>query len=145
MDRIAAALASFRNGFNCTQAVFSAFSEDLGLDRASATRLAECFGGKVCNAGMPCGALLGAYLTIGLYVGRSEPDDISAKLRAETLRTKLTDDFISRFGAADCRTLLQYNITDAGGLQAVHSAGTIVNCADYVAYAAELTDRLLRE
>jgi C_GCAxxG_C_C family probable redox protein len=145
MDRIAAALASFKNGFNCTQAVFSAFSEDLGLDRASATRLAECFNGTVCNAGMPCGALLGAYLTIGLYAGRSEPDDLSAKLLAENLRAKLTDDFISRFGAADCRTLLQYNITDTVGLQEAHSSGTIANCADYVAYAAELTDRLLRE
>ncbi|MCE5235619.1 MAG: C-GCAxxG-C-C family protein [Eubacteriales bacterium] len=145
MDRVSAALAAFQSGFHCTQAVFSAFCEDLGLERSIATRLAECFGGTVCNTGMPCGALLGAYLAIGLYAGRSEPGDLSAKFRTEALRARLAEGFTARFGAADCRTLLGCDITKKEGLEAAYTAGAMARCADFVAYAAELTDKLLRE
>lgn len=145
MDRVSTALAAFQSGFHCAQAVFSAFCEDLGLEKALVTRLAECFGGAVCNAGLPCGALIGAYLAIGLYAGRSEPDDLLSKLRAESLRARLAEDFTARFGATDCRALLGCDITNAEGLDAAYAAGAMARCGEFVACAAELTDKLLRE
>ena len=145
MDRVELAKSAFLNGFNCTQAVLSAFAEDLELDAGTATRLAECFGGTTCNAGLPCGALLGAYLVAGLYAGRAEAEDFSAKARTERLRADLTRDFTARFGATDCRALLDADITSPEGMAAARASGALLRCREYVAYAAELTERMLRE
>ncbi len=38
--------ATFREGFNCAQAVLSTYSQRLGLDRATALKIATGFGGK---------------------------------------------------------------------------------------------------
>lgn len=145
MDRVQQALAAFQSGFHCTQAVLLAFCEDLGLDAPTASRLAECFGGAVCNRGMPCGALLGASMVLGLYAGRSDPDDAEAKVRCEAMRAQLYAAFSARSGAADCQTLLGCDITTPQGMQDARASGAMLRCGDYVALCAELTDRLLRE
>ena len=35
----------FLSGYNCAQAVFLAFSGDLGLDQTTALKISSCFGG----------------------------------------------------------------------------------------------------
>ena len=145
MNRVELARDAFMRGFNCTQAVLSAFSEDLELESATAARLAECFGGTVCNRSMPCGALLGAAMVAGLYAGRSEPEDGAAKARAERLRAWLYDAFSARFGGPGCRELLGADITTAEGMAQARASGALLRCGEYVAYAAELTERMLRE
>ena len=39
--------ANFKEGYNCSQAVFAAFSEEVGLPRQTALQLASGFGGGI--------------------------------------------------------------------------------------------------
>ncbi len=45
MDKTEYVKETFTGGLNCAQAVFSAFSEDYGLDRETAVMIASALGG----------------------------------------------------------------------------------------------------
>ena len=49
------AVTSFSQNFNCSQAVFSAFAPQFGLERETALKLASPFGGGVARRGEVCG------------------------------------------------------------------------------------------
>ena len=51
-DPIQIAQNRFAQGFNCSQAVFSAFASDLGIQDDIALKLASPFGGGVARHGM---------------------------------------------------------------------------------------------
>ena len=55
------ALVSFKNGFTCSSAVFSAFSDELGLDNGTAKKIACGFGAGNTGRGRP-----GYYSTTGV-------------------------------------------------------------------------------
>ena len=50
----------FKNGHNCSQAVFCSFCEDFGCDEKTALSIATGFGGGFGRQGMICGCLSGA-------------------------------------------------------------------------------------
>ena len=75
MDVVDRAGSGFEEGFNCSQAVFSAWAEELGLDRETALRVATAFGGGMGHRGDTCGAVTGAFMAIGLKHGRLRADD----------------------------------------------------------------------
>jgi C_GCAxxG_C_C family probable redox protein len=110
MDKVQTAVTTFNNNFNCSQAVFSAFSEELGLDRATTLKIASCFGGGM-QCGEVCGAVTGALMAIGLKYGQSLPDDIKSK---ENANAKARE-FIAKFKAKNqtilCKELLGYYVS----------------------------------
>ena len=70
----------FRSGFTCSAAVFSAFSEELGLDTDTARKIACGFGGGISHTGNICGAVSGAIMAIGLKYGKTvEGDDAATR------------------------------------------------------------------
>ena len=145
MERKEAALEAFQEGYNCTQAVLVAFAADLDMPPDAATRLGEGFGGTTCNCGMPCGALLGAIMGLGLYAGRREAEDWEASGRVERLRLRLSQAFENRFGAIECRTLLGADITTETGFMQARNEGRFLRCGEYVEGAAVLLDALLQD
>jgi hypothetical protein len=50
------ALVLFKKKFHCSQAVFAAFAEEIGISEESALKIGSCFGGGLCNNGQVCGA-----------------------------------------------------------------------------------------
>ena len=82
----------YLNGLNCAQAVFSAFSEDYGIDAVTACKIASGLGGGA-RAGELCGVVSGAILVIGLKYGQQTAADAERKLMCNTE----TDEFIRRF------------------------------------------------
>ena len=67
--------ATFREGFNCAQAVLSACGPRFGIGRELALRIAAGFGGGMGTMGRTCGAVTGAFMVIGLARGASDPGD----------------------------------------------------------------------
>jgi len=63
----------FSQHYNCSQSVFSAFAEQLGMDQETALKLASPFGGGVARRGEICGAVSGALLALGLARGAQLP------------------------------------------------------------------------
>ena len=72
------AVKRFKKGFNCSQAVFSSYSEQFGLDGDVACKVATGFGGGMRMAGT-CGAVTGAFMVLGLKYGNSPEKDKKAK------------------------------------------------------------------
>ena len=63
----------FLEGYNCSQAVFLAFSDELGIDQETALRLSSSFGGGMGRLREVCGAVSGMFMAAGVKYGYSDP------------------------------------------------------------------------
>ncbi|MEN6560637.1 MAG: C-GCAxxG-C-C family protein [Acidobacteriota bacterium] len=144
MSRSEVALCLFRRGFSCSQSVFAAFAEDQGLDRETALRLSQPFGGGIAAGGDWCGALTGAFLAVGLKYGRVRPEDAAAKEKTYALVRELIARFGSRHGAVRCRDLLGCEIgTPEGSRKASELKLHETKCEGLVADAVALLEEIL--
>ena len=92
--------ALFRSGYNCSQAVFCAFAEDLGLTQEQAARISIGLGGGVGRMREICGAISGCAILVGL----AKPDYDKAKVY-ETVR-EITEEFKKSHNSVICKDLL---------------------------------------
>lgn len=144
MNRCDTAEALFRQGYSCSQAVLAAFSEELGLDRESALKVAAGFGGGMGRMAETCGAVTGAVMVLGLRHGSTRADDKPSKEKTyERVR-----EFVARFkalhGSVVCRELLGCDIsTPSGSQQARDQQLTTTLCPKFVRGAVEVLEKLL--
>ena len=118
MNRIEKAEALFKSGCNCSQAVFAAFADDLGLDEELAKRVACGLGGGVGRMREVCGAVSAAAMVLGMRHGPDKAaayaviQDFCAKFKAETgsivCRELLDGTGATTGGAPDARTETYY-------------------------------------
>jgi C_GCAxxG_C_C family probable redox protein len=134
----------FGSGFSCSQAVFAAFSEDLGLDREMALRIAQPFGGGIAGTGSTCGAVSGALLVIGLKHGRRRAEDNAAKEKTYALVSEFIDGFKARHGSIVCRELIGVDLGAPEGHAEAERRGVFRElCPRFVAGAVELLETIL--
>lgn len=88
MNSIENAVQLFENGYMCSQAVFAAFSEDLGLSKEQTLKIGACFGSGMRKAEV-CGACTGALMALGLKYGESKP-------KSDVVCDKFIDEFKKR-------------------------------------------------
>lgn len=139
---IAAAL--FHEGFSCSQAVLGAVSDEYGLDRETALKLAQSFGGGIARRADWCGAVTGALMAIGLRFGRTRAEDAAARDRTYQACGEFILRFETRFGAVKCRDLLGCDIgTPEGAAEAAARRLHETRCADYVSAAVEILEEIL--
>ena len=144
MSKTEIALGLFRSGFSCSQAVFAAFAGDFGLDRETALRISQPFGGGIAATGDWCGALTGAFLVAGLRHGRVRPEDTAAKDKTYALVRDLIARFAADRGGTRCRDLLGCDIgTPEGSRKANELKLHETKCEDFVAGAVALLEELL--
>jgi len=103
------AVESFDNGYNCAQSVFSSFSEDFGLDKTVALRIANGFGGGV-RCGEVCGAVSGAVMAIGLKCGFFIEKDFDQKAFCNDKSSEFIEKFREANGSMICRDILGIDI-----------------------------------
>lgn len=137
------AATRFSEGFNCAQAVFSAFAARLGLDEKTALRIAAPLGGGMARRGEVCGAASGALLALGLGRCQAVPE-------GKEEAYQLGDEFLSRFeqqhGGLLCRDLLGCDISTPAGRQQARETGVFSSvCPVLVREAAGLAGSLLEE
>ncbi|MBP7121101.1 MAG: C_GCAxxG_C_C family protein [Methanolinea sp.] len=144
MTKADVALASFRNGFTCSAAVFSAFSDDLGLDEQTARKIACGFGAGISRTGNICGAVSGAILVIGLRYGKGTPGDENATEKTRALTRKFIKEFTARQGSVNCTALLGYNLNDPVEYQKARASGLFTTkCFECVRDAAGILEEIL--
>lgn len=100
------AVKKFLDGYNCAQAVFFSFCEELGFDKDTALRLACGFGAGMARKQEVCGAISGGILVIGLKHGRGEGQERTAMELTYAKTRELMSEFESEHGSCVCRTLL---------------------------------------
>ena len=137
------AVSRFKEGYNCAQAVFSVFAEELGFSCDQAMKVANGFGGGLARQGDTCGAVTGAMMAVGLVQGSAMPDE-AAKQRVYASIWGLMADFRARHGSTVCRDLLGCDLATAEGREKAHSSGiTKTLCPELVASAVEIIEKNL--
>jgi len=112
MTKSREAVACFKGGFSCTQALLSSFSEELGMDRETACKVASGFGGGVGRTGNICGAVSGAILVIGLKYGKAIPENCAERDRTYELVQEFVREYTALHGSVNCTELLGYDLSN---------------------------------
>jgi len=134
----------FSNGFNCAQAVFTTYCEDLDLDTETALKISGAFGGGMGHIGETCGAVTGAFMLIGLKYGKSKADDNAAKEKTYALVQEFTKCFKADFESVKCKELLKYDISIDEGMQKAREEGLFSSiCPMLVKRAVEIIEDIL--
>ena len=106
MNKEAKAKELFVQGYNCAQAVFGAYCEELGLDMETAMKLSSSFGGGMGRLREVCGAVSGMFMAAGLLYGYSDPEAKEPKKEHYARIQELAARFKEQNGSIVCRELL---------------------------------------
>ena len=96
----------FLQGFNCSQAVFAAHAEKLGLDFDTALKLSAPLGGGVGRLREVCGAFTACAMLDGLK-NATTSDSPNEKEATYARVQKLAEKFRAENGSIICRELLK--------------------------------------
>ncbi len=105
-NRIDKAVRLFKEGYNCSQAVFGAFADKYGIDEATAMKLAASFGGGMGRMREVCGAVSGMALVCGMETGATDGADKDGKAANYQTMRELADEFKKENGSIICKELL---------------------------------------
>ena len=107
------AVKLFNDGYNCAQAVFGAFAENIGFDKETALKIAAPFGGGFGRQREVCGAVSGMLMVFGYLKGYETPETGAVKMEHYEQTRALCDAFKEQNGSIICREILK--TTEVGG------------------------------
>ncbi|MDO4547660.1 MAG: C-GCAxxG-C-C family protein, partial [Clostridia bacterium] len=96
----------FLSGCNCSQSVFAAFDDIVGMSREKMLDLASGFGGGMAGMRDTCGTVCGMFMVIGAVYGNYDVRDTAAKSAYYKELQQLTSRFHEKCGSTNCRELL---------------------------------------
>jgi len=138
------AVAIFKEGINCSQAVLSSFAEDFGVDRNMALKVASGFGGGMGRTGHRCGAVTGAYMVLGLKYGATTGQDKAAKELTYQKVREFNEKFTLLNKTVTCRKLLNCDISTPEGFEEAKQKGLLTTlCPKFVKDAVEILEGMM--
>ena len=97
----------FKQGYNCSQAVFASCADIYGIeDQDLALRLSASFGGGMGRMRLVCGAASGMFMLAGLHNGSATPHDNNGKMENYAFVQQLAGEFKGKYGSLICAELL---------------------------------------
>lgn len=96
----------FKQGYNCSQAVFASFCDDLNLDFDTALKIASSFGAGMGRLREVCGAVSGMFMVAGMKYGYTDVKDREAKTEHYKMIQELAEQFKTDNHSIICRELL---------------------------------------
>ena len=113
------ALASFRAGLNCAQAVVTSYSDKMNYDNGLALSISCGFGGGMGKLQETCGAVTGSFMVLGIYNCIKFSDNKERKEATYPMVQKFSEQFKHINGSTDCISLLKCDLkTEEGNLYA---------------------------
>ena len=146
-DHAETACRLFAEGCNCSQAIFTAFTDVTGLDKETALTLSSSFGGGMGRLREVCGACSGMFMVAGLLYGYSDVNDISLKTEHYKRIQYLAARFKERYDTIICRELLK-NLSvssDPVPEKRTEQYYKVRPCVRFIRAAAEILDEYNRE
>jgi C_GCAxxG_C_C family probable redox protein len=135
MTKSETASEAFESGYNCAQAVFTTFAEDLGLDRETAAKISSGFGGGM-HLGGTCGVVTGAFMALGLKFGEG-------KKRTYDKNAEFTEKFLQRNPSIKCLDLLGADVRIKEEFEKAKSEGLFkCTCGRLVKEACEILEEM---
>ena len=144
MSKVNRAVAIFKEGYSCSQAILSTYGPQLGLEREVALKVASAFGGGMGRMGKTCGAVTGALMVIGLKHGLVELTDPKTKETTYALVREFMKRFIARNGSVECKVLLGCDLSTPEGIRTAKDKNLVSTiCPKMVQQAAEILEDLI--
>lgn len=145
MNHVEKAEKYFSNNFNCSQAVFTTFAAEMGLDEELALKIATQFGGGA-RKGEMCGAVSGALMVLGLKYGHCHAENAEEKKKAYQIAEELMNRFIEKKGTVVCRELLGYDVSKTEDMEKIRELNLFQTiCPEMIRCATEIVDEMLKE
>ncbi|MDP1990350.1 MAG: C-GCAxxG-C-C family protein [Syntrophales bacterium] len=143
-DKAEAAVACFREGFSCSQAILSIYGPEFGLARETALKAGAALGAGMGRLGEVCGAVTGAMIVIGLKYGHTEAKDKETKTKTYDRVRDYGERFRSLHGSLLCRDLLGCDLGTEEGMATARQKGCFTElCPRLVRGAAEILEDVL--
>ncbi len=114
-SRIEDATNRFRRGFNCAQAVFSAYAPSVGVGEEVALKISTGFRAGMGRQQEVCGAVTGAFMVLGSKHGMTDTADTAGKEMTYAQVKEFTRRFCKLHGSISCRELLGCDINTGEG------------------------------
>lgn len=144
MKRIECAVSRFKEGFSCSQALLSTYGTQFGLNRKIALKVSGAFGGGLGCMGETCGAVIGAFMVIGLKYGKANIEDSAAEEKTYSIVNEFVRRFKLRNGSIICRELLCCDISTSAGMTFAEEMELFTTiCPRLVRDAAEIIEEIL--
>ncbi len=144
MNSVGIAEARFRNGYSCSQSVFSALAERWNIGPYVSLRVSAGLGGGIARSAGTCGCVTGGIMALGLAQSEIDPEaNRSEREKTYELCRQFMRIFAERNGSTLCSELLGCDISTPEGF-AVHKQGVHRSrCAALVRDAVETVESLL--
>ena len=142
------AVELFKEGFNCSQAVFTAFAHRFGIDEDTAKKISAGLGGGVGRMREVCGAVSGAAMAIGSICAATEGKDSEIKQKNYELVREFADRFTAENGSIICRELLGLDVKMEKSAQPESRTAEYYKkrpCVELVECAAKILEELIAE
>ena len=144
MKKVEQAVACFKEGFSCSQAVCATYGIDFGLGRDDLLKISSAFGAGMARLSETCGACTGAMMVLGLKYGRTRAEDNAAKEKTYQLVQEFAKRFKARNGTLVCRELLGVDMGTPEGIKAMIEKNLHATaCPKFVKDAAEILEEIL--
>jgi C_GCAxxG_C_C family probable redox protein len=114
------AIANFRSGLNCAQAVLTAYSDKYKVDRSTALSLSCGFGGGMGRLQETCGAVTGSFMVLGLHNCQKYSDNKDRKENTYSMVQRFDRKFRDIHGTLKCEELLKVDLKTPEGQHAFH-------------------------
>lgn len=105
-ERLKTASQAYGKGYTCSQAVFCAYAEDMGISQQTACRIMEGFGGGIGGLQEVCGALAAASAIISYYSSDGTPEIGRKRQEIYSKVRKAAEIFQKEYGGITCREVL---------------------------------------
>lgn len=144
MNRAEKARRQFAEGFSCAPALLATYSEQFGLEKELALKIACGFGGGIGRMGRTCGAVTGAVMVIGLKHGQADVADKESLRETHKMVKAFIDRFTELHGSIECGELIGYDLSDSRELVSARESGVFENkCPGFVYDAARMLEDIL--
>jgi len=100
------AMELFNQGYNCSQSVFAAFCDDIGIEFETALKISSSFGGGMGRMREVCGAVSGMFMVAGMKYGYDDAKDKLIIAEHYKLIQLLAKRFKDKNKSLICRELL---------------------------------------
>ena len=142
------AVELFKEGYNCSQAVFVAFSHRFGIDEETAKKISAGLGGGIGRMREVCGAVSGAAMVIGSICAATEGEDNESKQKNYELVREFAERFTKINGSVICRELLGLDVKMESSAQPESRTAEYYKkrpCVELVESAAKILEELIEE
>lgn len=140
----AKALKLFENNHNCSQAVFVTIGSKLGISETDAVAIAAGFGAGMCYQGRTCGAVTGAYMTLGVLSSKKFTKAEDIKEYSYQLISGFNKSFTEKHKTTICNELLGVDMSTPEGIEKAKENDLFVSqCPRFVASAISILEKHL--